>query len=395
MQPPAMAARTRLLQPSPTLAMTAKAAAMKAAGEDVISFGAGEPDFDTPSPICDAAIDALRAGKTKYSATCGLKELREATALKLVRENGIHVAADQIVISNGAKQAIFSVLQVLINPGDEVVVFAPLWATYLQQIELAGGVAKVVHCSADNGFIPQPKDIEAAIGPKTKAILFNSPNNPTGAIYPREIVAEIARLAKEHDLWIVADEIYEKLVYEGKHVSIASISDDAAARTLTIGGWSKTYSMTGWRIGFVAGPRDIMAAMTTYQEQVTGNVNTFIQYGALKGLQMPPEDVEAMREEFMARRDLMASLLSQIPGVGVGKPGGAFYHFVRVGEFLGGKVADDIALTEYLLHHAKVAAVPGSVFEGPGHIRLSYANSREAIKEGVRRLAETLSCLRT
>lgn len=380
-----------MLKASPTLSITAKANAMKAAGEDLVSFAAGEPDFNTPEPIIDAAIEALHAGFTKYTPSAGIVPLKEAIAAKLLRENGVKVAPEQVVVSCGAKQSVYQSMQVLLDPGDEVILLAPYWMTYAEQIRLAGGVPKVVKTRAEDGFVPSYDALKEAVGPRTKAILINSPSNPTGAMLPRETLKEIAALALSRGLWVVADEIYERLVYGGaSHTSIASLGSEIAERTITIGGCSKSYSMTGWRIGFAAAPTPVAKAMSNLQDQITSNPTSFAQKGATVAFNLPAESVETMRAEFEARRDLIVRLLKGIPHVKVPEPKGAFYAFPDVSAFMGG---DDAQLATYLLEEAKVAVIPGSVFEGEGHIRLTYACSRADIEKGVGRIAEALSRL--
>lgn len=364
---------------------------MRAQGLDVVSFAAGEPDFNTPDVICEATIDAIRAGKTKYTPSAGIPALRQAIAAKLERENGIKVAPEQVVASCGAKHSLYNTMQVLVDPGDEVILIAPYWMTYADQIRLAGGVPVVVRTLAEQGFVPAYDAIRAAITPKTKAIVLNSPSNPSGAVLPRETIKEIAALALRHGLYVIADEIYERLIYGATHVSIASLGADIADQTITIGGWSKTYSMTGWRIGFAAAPTPIAKAMSNFQDQVTSNPTSFVQNGAIAALNMPPEEIEPMRAEFESRRDLIVSLLKAIPGVAIEPPKGAFYVLPDVSAHLGGRFADDLALVEYLLETAHVACIPGTVFEAPGHIRLSYAASPADIRRGVARIAEALN----
>ncbi len=381
-----LSARAELLKPSPTLSITAKANQMKADGFDVISFAAGEPDFNTPQPICDAAISALQAGFTKYTPSSGIKELKEAISSKLLRENGLAASPDQIVVSVGAKHSLFNSLQVLLDPGDEVLLIAPYWMTYAEQIRLAGGVPVVVHASPDTGFVPTYDQLKEAVTGRTRAIVLNSPSNPTGAVLPRETLKEIAALALRHGFWIIADEIYERLVYGVDHVSIATLGKEVAEQTITIGGCSKSYAMTGWRIGFAAAPTPVAKAMSNFQDQVTSNPTSFAQKGAVVAFNLPSEAVEQMRFEFEARRDLIVGLLGQIPDLKIPEPKGAFYVFPDMSAYDG----DDLALSAYLLEEAMVATVPGSVFEGPGHIRLSYAASRHDIERGVARIAEAL-----
>jgi len=367
---------------------------MKAEGIDVVSFGAGEPDFNTPEPICEAAIAAIRGGFTKYTPSAGTKDLKDAIVGKLSRENGLSYSADQIVVSCGAKHSVYNAMQVLLDPGDEVILIAPYWMTYAEQIRLAGGVPVVVQTTAETEFVPSIDQLRGAISPRTKAILINSPSNPTGAVLPRQSLKEIAALAIRHNLWIIADEIYERLVYGVDQSSIATLGQDVYDRTITINGCSKTYAMTGWRIGFAAAPLAVAKAMSNFQDQVTSNPTSFAQKGATVAFGMDAAGIEAMRAEFEARRDLIVGKLLAIPGVRIPAPKGAFYAFPDVSAFLGGAISDDIALAGYLLEEAKVAVVPGSVFEGAGHIRLSYATSRTEIERGVDRIGEALSKLR-
>jgi aspartate aminotransferase len=368
---------------------------MKAEGIDVISFAAGEPDFPTPEEICDAAITAIKAGFTKYTPSRGIRELREAVANKLARENGIKVNLDQVVISCGAKHCVFNALQMLVNPGDEVILIAPFWMTYFDQVLLAGGTPVIVHAPKECGFVPDVDAITEKVSSKTKAIILNTPCNPTGAVFPRSLLKEIASLAIRNDFWVVCDEIYEKLVYGAEHCSIASLGREIAERTVTIGGCSKSFAMTGWRIGWSAAPPELACAMANFQDSVTSNPTSFSQKGALEAYKMSPESIEKMRSEFETRRDLILRELGNIPKVGLPKPNGAFYVLADFSAYLGGKVSTDADLAEILLDQARVATVPGSVFYAPGHIRLSYAASRENIKNGVRRIGEAISKLKT
>jgi aspartate aminotransferase len=383
-----------MLKPSPTLGITAKANEMKAAGIDVVSFAAGEPDFNTPSAVIDEAITALRAGFTKYTPSAGTPDLKKAIVAKLERDNGLKYRADQIVVSCGAKHSVFNTMQVLLDPGDEVILIAPYWMTYAEQVMLAGGVPRVVHTTLEAGFVPTYDQLREAVSPRTKAILVNSPCNPTGAVFPHQTLKEIAALALRHGLWIVSDEIYEKLVYGGvRHESMAGLGANVQEQTITINGCSKTYAMTGWRIGFAAAPGPVAKAMSNFQDQVTSNPTSFAQKGAIVAFGLPPEDVEAMRKEFEARRDLVVSLLRQIPGLRVPEPRGAFYVLPDASAYLTGEMKTDVDLADYLLREANVATIPGSVFEGAGHLRLSYAASRADIERGVARIAKALARL--
>lgn len=386
--------RTALLKPSPTLGITAKAQAMKAEGIDVIAFAVGEPDFNTPEPIIEAAIQALHEGFTKYTPSAGTPKLKEAIAGKLLRENGLAYKPEQVVVSCGAKHSVYNTMQVLVDPGDEVILIAPYWMTYADQIRLAGGVPVVISTTGESGFVPTYDQLKEAISPRTKAILINSPSNPTGGILPRETLKEIAALAIRHDFWIVADEIYEHLIYGGAKVpSIAGLSNEVFERTITINGCSKSYAMTGWRIGYAAAPLPVAKAMSNLQDQVTSNPTSFAQRGAIAAFSLDPSVVEKMRAEFEARRDLIVGLIRQIPGLTIPEPKGAFYAFPNVSAYLGGSLATDEDLATYLLTEAKVATVPGSVFEGPGHLRMSYATSREDIEKGMARIADALGRL--
>ncbi len=381
--------RTQLLKPSPTLAITSKANAMKADGIDVVSFGAGEPDFNTPQPIIDEAVKALNEGFTKYTPSAGIKELKEAICAKLLRENKLSYSPEQIIVSTGAKHSLYNSMQMLVNPGDEVILLAPYWMTYADQVKLAGGTPVVIKCEAANGFVPSYDQLREAISPRTRAIILNSPSNPSGALLPRQTLKEIGALALRHGFWIIADEIYERLIYGEEFESIAALGKDVQEQTITIGGCSKSYAMTGWRIGFAACPLPVAKAMSNFQDQVTSNPTSFAQRGAVVAFGLPAESVEAMRAEFEARRDLIVGLLREIPGVKIDPPKGAFYAFPDVRALL--KPGEtDLDLAAELLEKALVAVVPGSVFEGQGHIRLSYATSRANIEKGVGRIAEAL-----
>ncbi|HAY14393.1 MAG TPA: aspartate aminotransferase [Armatimonadetes bacterium] len=362
---------------------------MKAAGTDVIAFSVGEPDFNTPEPICEAAIASIRKGYTKYTASAGIPELRTAIAEHLRSFNGIAADPSEVIVSCGAKQSVYQTLQVLINPGDEVIFFAPYWMTYRDQVNLAGGKVVEVATSAANGFAPSMDDLRAAITDRTRAIVVNSPSNPTGGVYSRQVMKEIAATALRHGLWVISDEIYEHLIYDGERTSMAALGKEIAEQTITISGFSKTYSMTGWRVGYAHAPNPVATALSNLQDQVTSNPTSFAQYGALQALQTSADEIAAMRESFRARRDLMVKLLQEIPGVTVDVPAGAFYVFPDVSTYLSDS-CDDVQLVNELLEEVGVATVPGSVFSGPGHIRLSYAVSPDEIERGVARIGEAL-----
>lgn len=391
LKPPPLATRNALLQPSPTLAISAKAKRLAAAGKSIISFAAGEPDFNTPAPICDAAIAAIRAGQTKYTASSGIPELREAIAEKYNSGQGLSLGANQVIVSCGAKQSLFNAFQVLINPGDEVILLSPYWMTYRDQVQLAGGDPRIVKCPASEGFLPQIADIEAAIGPRTKAIVVNNPCNPTGAVYPRKLLEEIVALAVAKGLWIVADEIYEKLTYVQGHTSLLSLGSDAREITVLVNGCSKSYSMTGWRIGYAIAQQPIVQAMANVQDQVTSNPTSFAQYGALAAMSLPAQAVEEMRCAFESRRQLMLEGLRAVPGLNPNNPEGAFYVLAEAGAHIGTKFESDLELAEFLLDDAGVAVIPGSVFDCPGWLRFSYAASDSDIQTGTERVKACLS----
>lgn len=359
-----------------------------------MSFAAGEPDFNTPDAICQAAINALNRGETKYTPSAGTPAIREAVAQKLMRENGIQAVSEEVVVSCGAKHSIANALMAIVDPGDEVILFAPYWMTYADQVRLAGGVPVVVQAGPDQGFIPDLEEIQGAITNRTKAVILNSPSNPTGAAWTRGQIKGLAALALRFGFWVISDEIYERLTYGGfKHESIAALGEEIAQQTITITGCSKTYSMTGWRIGFAHAPVKVAKLMSSIQDQMTSNAATFAQAGAIAALAMSPEEMEAMRAEFEARRNLIVNRLNQIPGVRCPMPQGAFYAFPDISAHLGGEIPDDCVLAEQLLEKAHIACIPGSVFEGPGHLRFSYATDQTTISRGMDRLAEALSNL--
>ncbi len=388
-----LSTRVSQLAPSPTLAITARAKTLQAAGADIVSLAAGEPDGNTPEPICEAAIAAIRSGFTKYTATPGIVELREAIAAKLGRENGVEAAADQIVVTCGAKQAIYNALMAILDPGDEAILFAPYWMTYAEQVRLAGGQPLVVPTSPADGYLPDLDALQHAVSTRTRAIVLNSPCNPTGAVFPRELIEGIVSLALRHGLWIVSDEIYEKLIYEGVHCSPGGLSKEASERTITVNGCSKTYAMTGWRIGYLAAPLPVAKAIANLQDQITSNANSFAQKGALAAFSMPESSITALRDGFRQRRDRMLDLLEGIPGLQVRRPAGAFYVLANVERYLGGRFDRDLELASFLLDEFGVACIPGSVFEGPGHLRLSYAASTSDIERGVERLSRAFRSL--
>lgn len=379
--------RARNAAPSPTLAITAQAKRMQAQGIDVVGFGAGEPDFDTPEPIKEAAIAALRNGVTKYTASGGTDELRQAICDKLLRDNGLSYTPRQVLVSVGAKHTLFNIMQAVLDPGDEAIIPAPYWVSYPEQVKLAGGQPVFVEAPEAEGFRVTAAAIARAITTKTRILILNSPSNPTGAAIRADELRRIADLAVERDLLVVSDEIYEKLTYDGlKHVSIASLGEAICRRTLTVNGFSKAYSMTGWRLGYVAGDAEIVAAMGRIQDQSTSNATSFAQAGGVAALTGPQEAVAQMAAAFEQRRNVIVDRLNAVPGMHCLKPDGAFYVFPNVSGLFSDRVPDSDALSEYLLAEAKVAVVPGSGFGAPQHIRLSYATSMELIEKGLDRI---------
>ena len=380
------------MSPSPTMAITSKAKEMRAKGIDVIGFGAGEPDFDTPQHVKEAAIKAINEGFTKYTPPAGILELREAVAEKLKKENGIDYEPSQVVITDGAKQALFSLMLSVIDEGDEVIIPAPYWVTYPEQVKFAGGRPVFVKTKEENNFSLTLQDIEPAVTPKTKMLILCTPNNPTGSVIDRNELERIGKFCAERGILIASDECYEKLTYDGfKHTSIASISEEIKSVTVTINALSKAFSMTGWRVGYAAGPKEIIDAMVKINSQSISNVNSIAQKAAVAALRGPQDFLNEWLSAFDERRRYMVEKLNEIPGVKCLLPKGAFYAFPNVKELL--KMAglkDDFALADYLLEKAKIAVVPGTAFGMPGYLRLSYATSMDNIKEGLRRFYEAV-----
>ena len=376
-----------------TLAIDAKAKEMKQKGIDVVGFGAGEPDFDTPEHIRKAAKDALDLGKTRYTPAAGMPELRQAICDKLKRDNGLDYVPQQIVGSNGAKHSLYTLFQTILDPGDEVIIPTPCWVSYPEMVRMAGGTPVFVEMKKEHGFVPTNGEILAAITPRTKAFLLTSPNNPTGCVWNRKQMENVMQLAVEHDFFIVSDEIYEKLLYTGeKPCSIASLSEEAKAHTLVVNGVSKSYAMTGFRIGYTAGPRDVIKAMTNYQSQATSAPNSAAQHAAAVALSGDQACVETMRQAFQQRRDRIVERINAIPGLSCNKPDGAFYVMMDVRPLLGKKIDGQAIATSSdfanaLLEKQHAVVVPGESFMADGFCRLSYATSMEAIEEGMKRLA--------
>ncbi len=371
--------------PSATLEFNKKVLDLAKAGENVIKFTAGEPDFPTPRPIIEAAIVALNEGKTKYTNATGIEELRSAIAAKLKRDNNLDYSPGEIVVANGGKQAIYNVLKALLNPGDEVILISPAWVSYEAQVKLCGGIPVIVPSRIEHGFVPEIADIERAITSSTKVIMLNSPNNPTGAIYPEEFLRELANLCIERDLFVISDEVYEKLVFDAPHFSIGSIQG-MKERTAVINAFSKTYAMTGWRVGYSATSSTVAKAIAKIQSHLVSNVNTMAQYAAVKAFEVDTSDMVRI---FRERRDYVVSRLEDM-GVSFNRPAGAFYVFMDITPYIGSRYENSNDFALGLLDKEKVGMVPGSAFSYEGFIRMSYSSSMEDLKEGLDRLARFL-----
>ncbi len=387
----------KAISPSPTLMIDAKFKQMKADGMNVVGFGAGEPDFDTPKHIKDAAIAAINAGVTKYTPASGTMEIKKAICDKLVRDNGLSYEPSQIVVSNGAKHSLINAFGAILNPGDEVIIPAPYWVSYPEMVKYNDGVPVVIHTKEENGFKFSADEFKAAITSKTKAIVLNTPSNPTGMIYSEDELRAIAEVAVENNIYVISDEIYEYLIYGGvKHVSIASFNDKIKELTIIVNGVSKTYAMTGWRIGYTASNATIAKAMGNVQSHTTSNPNSIAQAATVAALTGPTDDLEMMIKAFDERRVYMANRINSIDGVSCLMPQGAFYIMMNISKLKGktikGKLinsADDFA--EVFLDKELVAVVPGNGFDAPDYVRWSYATSMENIKEGLDRLERLLS----
>lgn len=385
------------VSPSITLSIDAKAKQMKADGINVISFGVGEPDFSTPENIKSVAVEAIKKGFTTYTPASGLPQLKQAICTKLKANNNLDYKPENIVVSNGAKHSLYNIFQALCNPGDEVIIPVPYWVSYPDMVKMADANPIFVNCTEENEFKIKKEDLLKAITPKTKAIILNSPSNPTGAVYTKSELEEVAKIAIEHNIFIVADEIYEKLTYEGeKHISIASINDKIKDLTIVVNGMSKGYAMTGWRIGYTASHSTIAKAMGNMQSHATSNPNTIAQHASIEGLTGNQTSVEEMRLAFDERRKYMVQRINEIKGVSCIAPKGAFYVMMNIKQLLGTTIKGiaintSLDLSELLLEHANVAVVPGVAFGADEFIRLSYANSLENIKEGLNRIDNILN----
>ena len=389
-----LSSRCTGISPSATLEINTRAKQLRAEGKHVYGFAVGEPDFPTPEYICDAAREALKLGLTRYTPVAGTKELRGAICEKLERDNNLHYKPSEIIVSNGAKQALLNAFVAILNPGDEVLLPTPCWVSYPEMIRMAGGVPIMVKTKEEEGFLPSLKLLEKLTTPRTKAIVINSPNNPTGCVYPPELLEKIAEFAIEKEIYVVSDEIYERLIYDGQqHVSIASFGPQIHKQAIVINGLSKTFAMTGWRMGYAAASEDIVNAMAAYQSHATSGANSIAQYASYKALQNGAAYIRAMREEYDARRQLMVAKINGMDGVSCITPHGAFYVMLNVKKligrtFRGEKIEDAVALSRMLLDAVNVAVVPGDAFEAPGFCRISYAVSREDIDAGLDAIAK-------
>jgi aspartate aminotransferase len=369
--------RVKTMKPSSTVAVNAKALELRRQGVDLIAMTAGEPDFDTPQFVKDAAARAMAAGKTKYAPPAGIPELREAISAKFKRENGLEIPPDQTVVTVGGKQALFNLFQAILDPGDEVIVIGPYWVSYPEMVRFAEGVPVEVNTGPESGFIPDPAEVERKISPRTKAIVLNSPGNPTGAVYPKEVLVAIAELANKYDCYIVSDEIYEHLIYEGEHFSPAHVAPD---RTITVNGAAKAYAMTGWRIGYAGGPKDVIKGIIDVSSQSTTSPDTIAQWAmveALNNVEEAQKFISMAREAYRARRGIIVDGLNAL-GLPTPKVSGAFY------------VLSDVSKIDPDENKARVAVVPGTDFAAPHHVRFSYATSEENIRKALERIASIL-----
>ncbi|TAL22897.1 MAG: pyridoxal phosphate-dependent aminotransferase [Nitrospirae bacterium] len=392
--------RAKKIKPSPTLAMDAKAKAMKASGIDVVNFGVGEPDFDTPDNIKEAAIKAIKDGFTKYTPVGGIEPLKDAVIGKFRKDNNLEYTRDEIIVSCGAKHSLYNIAQALYGQGDEIIIPSPYWVSYPDQVILNDATPVFVKTYEKDKFMLRPDALESHITKKTKAIILNSPSNPTGLTYDKKTLEGIAETALKHKLYVISDEIYEKLTYDGfTHISIASLNNEIKARTLVVNGLSKAYAMTGWRLGYTAGPKDIIRAMTNIQSQSTSNPTSIAQKAAVEALTGKQDFIGTMLSALDQRRKFLISELNSIPGISCITPSGAFYAFPNTSKLYGkqaegNKISSSSDLALYLLEKATVALVPGDAFGDDGYVRLSYATSMENLEKGVKRIKEAVSKLR-
>jgi aspartate aminotransferase len=386
------------ISPSPTLSITAKAKKMQAEGINVIGFGAGEPDFDTPVNIKEAAKKAIDKGFTKYTPTAGTKELKDAICAKFKKDNNLEYAPDEIIVSCGAKHSIFNIVVTLCNENDEVLLPSPYWVSYPEMVKVAGAKTVMLNTTKESNFKITPEQLEKAIRPNTKLLILNSPSNPTGMVYSEGELKELSRVITKAGIYCISDEIYEKVIYDQQHVSIASFGEDINKKTIVVNGASKAYSMTGWRIGYAAGPKEIIQAMSNLQDHSTSNPTSIAQAASVEALTGSQDDLEKMVREFKKRRDYMVDRVNAITGISTIKPQGAFYCWVDISGILqksvnGNKIMNFMDLTDALLNGAHVAVVPGGVFGDDNYIRLSYATSMENIIEGLNRIERFINKL--
>jgi aspartate aminotransferase len=394
-----IAERTKLIKPSVTLAIAAKAGKLRSEGIDVVNFSAGEPDFDTPEHIKAAAVEALRKGMTKYTDVKGIEPLRAAIVHKYEREHGLSYRKEDVLVSCGAKHSVYNVLQAIVNPGDEILIPAPYWVSYSDMTLLAGGIPKLIPTNETTGFRITAEQLDAALTAKTRVFVLNSPCNPTGASYDKDELLAIARVLEKHNCLIISDDIYEKIVYDNFRVhNLVALNPGLRDRTIIVNGVSKTYAMTGWRIGYAIGPVDIISAAAKIQSQSTSNPTSIAQAAALEAISGPQIEVDRMVLEFKQRRDVIVDKLNALPGIHCLKPQGAFYVFPNVSNLLGRtangkKLASPCDFADYLLEEAKVAVVPGEDFGSKEHIRFSYATALEDIEKGCKRIAAAVGKL--
>jgi aspartate aminotransferase len=395
-----LAARAERLKPSATLAITAKAKALKAQGIDVVGFGAGEPDFDTPENVKEEAIRAIKAGFTKYTAVAGIDELKDAIVRRIEEDYGLRYEKSQIIVSCGAKHTLYNLSQAIFEEGDEVIIPSPYWVSYPEQIVIAGGTPVFIETREEDGFKIDPDKLKKLITKKTKALILNYPSNPTGATYNEGDLRALVDVAMKGGLLIISDEIYDKIIYDGLiHTPIATLGDDVKKSTILVNGVSKTYSMTGWRIGFAAGDKRVIDAMGNLQGQSTSNPVSIAQKAAVEAFGGPQDEVERMRREFEKRKNYIVDRLNKIPGLRCFNPQGAFYVFPNVSKLFGKKhagleIRNSVDFTQFLLEEAKVAVVPGVEFGADNYVRISYATSMEEIKRGVDRIEKAVEKLK-
>jgi len=394
-----IAKRAQAIKPSPTLATAAKAKAMKAQGIDVVDFGVGEPDFDTPDNVKQAGIKAIQSGFTKYTPAGGTDELKEAVIEKFKKDNSLVYDKSQIIISCGAKHSLYNIAEALFDPGDEVIIPAPYWVSYPDQVLLNDATPVIVETTEEEGFKLTARKLEKTITKKTKALVLNSPSNPTGLAYDKKTLEEIALVAVKNNIYVISDEIYEKLIYDGfQHISIASLTPEIKSLTIVVNGVSKSHAMTGWRIGYAAGPKDVITAMSNIQSQSTSNPASISQKAAVEALRGPQGFIQTMNVEFDKRRKYMVDRLNRLKGVSCLMPVGAFYAFPKISSLFGRRINGNVIknssdLAVYLLDEAKVALVSGDAFGADQYIRLSYATSMENIKKGIERIEEAVNKL--